>query len=418
MDIWGGVWLIIAMISFPFGYKPIIAILSISSIFQASKMVTLGGVNLPLFFCIECLAFLRLCIPFKNSGMLAINNKKVFLIFILVFLIWFQTFFNTYIFEGIRVFSSLSGSNEYSVAKGGIPLSFSSANINQLILLTMHLFLAAALYARRDYLDKYFYFKTIIASILIFSFFGLIWRYSNGLYNAVSLIALNNDLYAVNVFNENRLSGTFSEPSFAGLFIGSFCIPFILYKNKFIKLVGLLLLFLASLNLSSTLVFAILVSIALYVMHSGKEIQNKILILILSFMFFLLIYITFYDYISFYVDNKASSDSGNTRSAVNLHALSNIFNSYFMGLGLGSERASSLILTMFNNLGIILSFLLLLFVYRLINRDSSKVSSLLFLCLTSCFFGSFASMQEITIPFLWNLIFANIATGTKNQDIK
>lgn len=418
IDIWGAVWLIIAIIVFPFGYKPIVLLLSISSIFQASKMITLAGVNFPLFFCIEFLTFLRLCLPHEGNGIIPVNNKKFFLILILILMIWFQTLMNTFIFEGLKVFSSSLGSNEYSVAIGGTPLFFGSPNINQLVLLSMNLLLAAAFYVRRKSLNKDYYLKTILISVLIFSFVSLLWKFTNQFYNKLSLFFYNNDYYSITAYYENRLSGTFSEPSFAGLFIGTFMLAFLFSANNKVRFLGVILFFLGFLNLSSTFLFVSFVSI-LILMLGSRKIEFKFLFFIIGFLGILIFFIAFQEYFLSYINTKSTSESGNVRSAVNIHILNNILNSYFMGVGLGSERASSLILTMINNLGIILSGFLIYGIYFLLDKSNDFSSKLLFICLLCCFFGSFVSMQEITIPILWNLIFANIVYGSQksNTDI-
>lgn len=418
IDIWGAVWLIIAIIVFPFGYKPIVLLLSISSIFQASKMITLAGVNFPLFFCIEFLTFLRLCLPHEGNGIIPVNNKKFLLILILILMIWFQTLMNTFIFEGLKVFSSSLGSNEYSVAIGGTPLFFGSPNINQLVLLSMNLLLAAAFYERRKSLNKDYYLKTILISVLIFSFVSLLWKFTNQFYNKLSLFFYNNDYYSITAYYENRLSGTFSEPSFAGLFIGTFMLAFLFSANNKVRFLGVILFFLGFLNLSSTFLFVSFVSI-LILMLGSRKIEFKFLFFIIGFLGILIFFIAFQEYFLSYINTKSTSESGNVRSAVNMHILNNILNSYFMGVGLGSERASSLILTMINNLGIILSGFLIYGIYFLLDKSNDFSSKLLFICLLCCFFGSFVSMQEITIPILWNLIFANIVYGSQksNTDI-
>lgn len=418
IDIWGAVWLIIAIIVFPFGYKPIVLLLSISSIFQASKMITLAGVNFPLFFCIEFLTFLRLCLPHEGNGIIPVNNKKFLLILILILMIWFQTLMNTFIFEGLKVFSSSLGSNEYSVAIGGTPLFFGSPNINQLVLLSMNLLLAAAFYVRRKSLNKDYYLKTILISVLIFSFVSLLWKFTNQFYNKLSLFFYNNDYYSITAYYENRLSGTFSEPSFAGLFIGTFMLAFLFSANNKVRFLGVILFFLGFLNLSSTFLFVSFVSI-LILMLGSRKIEFKFLFFIIGFLGILIFFIAFQEYFLSYINTKSTSESGNVRSAVNMHILNNILNSYFMGVGLGSERASSLILTMINNLGIILSGFLIYGIYFLLDKSNDFSSKLLFICLLCCFFGSFVSMQEITIPILWNLIFANIVYGSQksNTDI-
>lgn len=414
MDISGFVWLVMAILIFPFGYKPLVALLSFSSIFQASKMITLSGTDYPLFFCIEIILLIRLFIPYKNSGLIKLNSKVILFIFLFILILWFHAYFMTFIFDKLKVFSSLSGSNELSVSTGGVILKFSSANLNQLVLFTTHLLLAAFIYARRKYIDNIFYLKTIIFSVIFLFVLSVIWKFNISLYSIISLFFFNSSTYSIASIYDSRFFGTFTEPSLAGLFIGSLFVPFLFSDNNRIKLTGIFLLILSVLNISSTLVFCIAVSSVLVFLKINKRLDLKIVIYMFGFVLFCLSYYFLQDYTSSYIYDKSISESGKIRSAVNYHAIENIFNSYFLGIGLGSERASSSIIALINNLGIFLSSFLIYIIYKLINTDNNNTQNLLRLCLLVCIFGSFSSIQELTVPIIWNLIFANISSSRNN----
>ncbi|WP_288397482.1 hypothetical protein [uncultured Acinetobacter sp.] len=406
MDIWGGLWLLLALLCFPFGYKPTIFLLCFSSIFQASKIFTIGGTNIPLFFIMEIFTILRLSLPIKNSGIIKFNNINTILIFFLIFLLWFHAFMMTYIFQGLKVFSSAAGSNENSVFLGGVPLKWGGSNINQLVLITVHLITALVFYCRRNLISNIFLINSVTYTSIFYFLISMIWFLYPSLYSIISNIFLNNDNYSLTAIYESRLSGTFAEPSLAGLYISSIIIPFLLYGNLLRRFLGVLFIFLGIINISSTFIFSFIISIFLVFFLYKHRIDQKILVLMLLCIVVIGVYLLFNDLIVNYVSEKSLSTSGEIRRSVNLHAINNIYNSYFFGLGLGSERPSSTFIIFFNNLGLGLTFYLVYTVYKLVNRKFyTKQSMLFFISFLTVFIGSFSSIQELTIPTLWMALF-------------
>lgn len=409
IDIWGVIWFVAAIIVFPFGYKPTFFLLCLSSIFQASKIITVGSTNIPLFFAMELFTILRLCLPFSSNGIIKINNKTtVFLVF-LVFLIWFHAYVMTHFFEGLKVFSSATGSNEANVMSGGIPLQWGGANINQLTLLSVHLLTTVTLYCRRDVISGDFFIKSIMIASITYILISSIWFFFPALYNSISILILNNDTYSITAFFESRLAGTFTEPSLAGLYISSICIPFLVYGNIVQRLIGFLFLFLGFANISSTFVFSFITSFFVIFLFYNARIDKKIFISIGLILFLLVLYILFGDLLTSYIDNKSISDSGEVRNAVNRHSIQNIFNSYLIGIGLGSERPSSLFLIFLNNLGVPLSIYFIFTIFKVINTEINlNKNKLVISSLMIVFFGSFISIQEMTMPTLWLMIYGSI----------
>jgi hypothetical protein len=59
MDLWGIIWTALALVLFPFGYKPMLFLLVMSSIFQGSSALSMGALNIPLSPFVECLFVAR-----------------------------------------------------------------------------------------------------------------------------------------------------------------------------------------------------------------------------------------------------------------------------------------------------------------------------------------------------------------------
>jgi hypothetical protein len=74
MDLWGIIWTALALVLFPFGYKPMLFLLVMSSIFQGSSALSMGALNIPLSF-VECL-FVAECLPMEGKGFVNLKNKK------------------------------------------------------------------------------------------------------------------------------------------------------------------------------------------------------------------------------------------------------------------------------------------------------------------------------------------------------
>lgn len=407
MDLWGAGWLVLAFVLFPFGYKPIVALMSISAIFQASKIITLAGVNLPLFFCMELITILRLSIPYKNNNFLSLKTKKFFYIFVFILLIYLQTFFSTSLFNGIKVYSA-ENSFEDNYMLGGDFLRFTSSNINQLVLITVNLILMYCLYVRGSYLSKEFYLKTIFYSFFIFFIVSIIWYLYKDLYLILSNFLLNNDNYSITSIYENRLSATFSEPSFAGLFIGSLFLPTLLYRNNKKVLIFLCLCFLSLLNMSGTLIFSALISFILFFLFITKNNMYRLIFVILSFLFGILIYFIVFNLLDTYIFEKKSSISGIVRYDSNLFAINNLIQSYFVGVGVGSLRVSSLIINLFASFGIFLTIVLLFLIHNFIRFKGSNSDKVSLFMLLVCFVGSWSSIPDYSLAILWNLIFLNV----------
>ena len=78
------------------------------------------------------------------------------------------------------------------------------------------------------------------------------------------------------------------------------------------------------------------------------------------------------DYISVTLINKLSSDSGMERSAWNRHAWNNFLDTYGLGVGLGSARASSYALVLLSNLGVIGTLFYLMFLGTILRRPLAQ----------------------------------------------
>lgn len=156
MDLWGITWTALALVLFPFGYKPMLFLLVMSSIFQGSSALSMGALNIPLSPFVECLFVARLCLPMEGKGFVNLKNKKILVAILWIVIIWIYTYFSANLFSGLRVYSSLQ-SFESNFVTHGMPLRWSGANLNQLVILSTHILTLSLIYYRREDIDKSFF---------------------------------------------------------------------------------------------------------------------------------------------------------------------------------------------------------------------------------------------------------------------
>ncbi|MCY4766099.1 hypothetical protein [Klebsiella aerogenes] len=410
MDIWGGIWIVLAIVFFPFGYKPLLLLLVLSSIFQASSAFAFGPLNMPLAPFIEILFILRLFLPLGGKGFVSFRNKTVLMSFLLIGIVWGYTFLAANLFSGIRVYSSLQ-SFELNFITHGVPLRWSGANINQLIILSLHILTLGFVYYRRNEIDRAYFMKCIVFTLVVFISFCLIWKFTPGIYSVISPLIFNNTSYSITAIYEARAAGTFSEPSLAGLYIGSLAVPLLCTKNWVYKLIGICTLGIFLLNLSTTGLFTILISIpVIFIIMVRKTIRNYMYISFLS-MILAVGAMPISEILSSYAAQKSASDSGLMRGAANSNAIENIINSYGFGIGVGSERASSLIIALINNLGFVILFIFIYHIYKMIKTDKDITSNIAIVLFFVALIGSFAGNPEYTLAFMWVFLYAGISRG-------
>ena len=410
MDYFGLFWIILGLIVLPFGYKPILFLLSLSSIFNASQILQVGDTTISLFFGLELLAIIRLLFPYRNSGFLKFKDKNSIYIFLFIIFATLITYLVSNIFSGMKVYAAYADSFEQNFYSGGLPLLWGKSNIIFMIYVYVHLFLALLIYKRKNYIDNEFYLKSMLVAVFFFNFVGLLWLFKMDLYEALCLLMFNNTKFSIAVFHgDPRFHSTFTEPSVAGLFIAIFSIPFLFQKKIIYKIMGALLFCFLFFNMSTTAIFGIILSIAItYCMYFKKKQDFIFFSLLISFFILLLFSYYFYD-IQNYYNLKNMSDSGSIRSESNIVTINNLFNSYFLGLGIGSVKASSLFVSYFANFGLILGPILIYIVSRMIFFREDNISRILFFMLLISLFVSFISIPDYTLGLIWNLIFACIS---------
>jgi hypothetical protein len=330
------------------------------------------------------------------------------------------------LFSGTRVVSS-AFSFEVNYATNGKPLGFSMSNISQICLFIINVTTLLIVYR---FAPKIINFNQLYLSyylsVIIFAFFSFWWLVSKDTLPVDFLYS--NGGYSITALAESRLASTYSEPSSAGAFIASSLAPLIFVRRKFgVLVLGVGMIFLLTLNRSSTAILTAATSFLLFFILRGTNSQRVLISLCLLVIVSSLIFFVFGDTLLSLYDNKMSSDSGMIRSWSNYLSLSALSDSYFLGLGLGSNRASSLLLTILTSVGVIGFILFVVVIYFLIKpllRNRNEPNSLFFLTLFLGFIlGAFFSVPDISSPSLWMFLIyvasaSSLITGVGKNDIR
>ncbi|EMH4917612.1 hypothetical protein RGP44_000631 [Serratia marcescens] len=416
MNILSFVWLALAFATFFLHHRTIFALLIIASIFQSSAIINTGSNSLPIFYFIELVLITRFAFTSKNSTPVFNLKHRAFLqSLVIIILFWFFTYAFTHLFEGIRVYSpAYSFENNY--AKKGISLVWGNNNIKQLILITLNLITLYVIYVKRREITPEYALKTIIFTTLVFSAYCLIWLLARPLANAIQIL-MYNSMHNANAIFESRLSGTFGEPSFAGIFIGATIVPLLVAKGLRLKLVALLMMLLLVKNGSTSGYFTLLTSLCgTFIFSPRFSLIQKALFSLSLVIASKLTFIFFLDKITDYADKKAQTISHLVRSASNYNALEIMYNTFGLGVGIGSARISSLPLSLLANFGILGTILLVGFIVSKLIRSQYNVAgneanSMLKFMLFSAFLGSCAANPDYSYGFIWVLIFSCLLTG-------
>ncbi len=229
-----------------------------------------------------------------------------------------------------------------------------------------------------------------------------------------------------------RVQATYQEPSMLAPFITGI-MSFYLHKTiNYGKLPDYLSLFISiflivfststTAYVSALLMFNIVILFNLPVrLRSGNFLISKsrviryaiVIILIFLFSLYTVIFIIglkkLLDIINLYLINKSESGSFKDRITADMHAIKLFIDTYGLGVGLGSNRPSSLLPYLLSQIGFIGTIIFFLFIYNIIkfSYNSLKNSNYFeyFFLLLSELLSQLIAYPDITNPTLWQFIY-------------
>lgn len=232
-----------------------------------------------------------------------------------------------------------------------------------------------------------------------------------------------------------RVQATFLEPSMLAPFLVglySYYLYNTLVKNNYKDIIlTIVILLIIILSTSTTAYLASLIMTLLILMYLNPvkiskyyiKIRKKIVlslfvsIFLLALSMIIAISLTLgfqkiIELINIFVINKSETVSFSSRTSADLHALYIFFNTYGLGVGLGSNRPSSLLPYLLSQLGIVGTFLFVIFITKVSifcykALKGTKYFAFFFL-IPSVLISQLIAYPDITNPTLWQFIYLGL----------
>lgn len=420
ITVFGIFFIIILVILIFLPIKYTIGTLIISSVFQAASVINVSSKGIYAYLLLEIFLIFRYLIMNKEINITNNNEffKKKFISRLFLFL--FVSIFITIISS--ILFNDLSIDNRY--LNNQIVFKLTPSTFVRIIVLFTNVTTLLIIYNLQNYYENNFIEKSIIFAIiivLVFGFWGFIWKISNkAIYYPVNFL-YSNIGYAQGYdqsyresgsnFGRVRINSTFTEPSYCGGFlVAAFFGVLALNQQKKKYMKTLLFLLLAIIfNLSGTGIVTFIIALFVYFCLNEKDsIKTTSILKVIIFLTFTVIVITSTGYTSRLQNlllNKLDSMSGVKRLYIDKKALEIFKKTFFLGGGVTCYRASSLFFTMLGSVGLLGSFLFFKSIIYFLHNSKKNISSPLmyygyfYVCVV--LISMFLSIPDIVFPPLW-----------------
>lgn len=341
-------------------YRLTFLILALVSTWTAATVVEFGSTIWPFELCVAAFLARSASAPGANyilSRLKETPYSALVGLFGYGFAIW--CLIAPVLFEGVEVFAPRLGIDDQLNARSF--LRFGPSNVAQFMYWVSHTTLLLVFMGSRGFYNV----KSVIDGVragfvvvLILSVWQLADKYL--LIGFPYGFFLNSESYSLawnaEVLGFNRLNGTFTEASvFSGnlaAIAAFFLLDFVVSHQKISFFLYSLCLLLIAASVSTSGIMAVFflgvvhAIIEFYRFKRGGSgfVQFVLPIAVISFgvVFF---YLRFSDAFNFLVLFKVDSLSGQSRSGADIHSLDVFLQSYGLGVGFGSHRASSLLMT-------------------------------------------------------------------------
>lgn len=240
------------------------------------------------------------------------------------------------------------------------PVQFTGSNIAQIVYLTINvLLLQHALQGRMGNLTRLFHQGALGAACLIFVSILLDLTQADVWTSFLKEALRTNEAGAVfddlAIGDIQRISGVFSEPSYAGIFssaLGTYFLScFIEQRKPLHLLITLAMVWCAVLTTSFLGFLGILAGGAMLLVSYTRIVRALVVVLPVMALGVVILSTTDF-FASVYLD-KLESLSAFNRLASDMRSFEIVWESKFIGVGLGSHRASSLLSTVFASTGVL-----------------------------------------------------------------
>jgi hypothetical protein len=240
-----------------------------------------------------------------------------------------------------------------------------------------------------------------------------------------------------------RIQATYQEPSMLSPFIVGVYSYYLYNTFKYksfshltITIIALILIFLSTSTTAyiSTMVLTLLVicfnlplRIKNYIVYinPSRIIIIFIIIITIPIIFMGIIFFTigldsFIFLVNEYLINKSSSLSYKARTTADLHALKLFIDTYGFGVGLGSNRPSSILPYLLSQLGFVGTWLFLVFIYKIMYFTYKSLKNTeyfqYFFLIPAVLVSQLIAYPDITNSTLWQFIYISIIFSRRFQN--
>ncbi|HTF71750.1 MAG TPA: hypothetical protein VK638_54695 [Edaphobacter sp.] len=412
----GGIFFIFGLYYFFLKEEGLLGLLIIASVFQASSAVNIAERGIQPCYVIATFIIARAIVNYT----LGVRLKKIMpknnwlLLFGVIAVV--SAFILPVIFSGIPVYDPKGGIDEGGTMRP--PLRFGLNNVAQAGFLIWHIvtvyaLLAIKFSAKKTYKAYIWAFYLIVIFVAAQSICQLV-----GIPFPDSLIR-NNPGYGMSdprfMSNGLRSPGTFAEPSFAGAFLVFYCVGFMAEYLEGKGSVARVLVSIVANGIvaSSGSLFALFLCVlALFVRYfpyripwyinirRTKKLALISFVVVAPMVLGLLVSSASRRILIEYTVAKGDSSSFFNRTAADLYALQLLPRTGWIGVGLGSNRGSSLITTLLSNVGIVgvLAFCMFYFgVFFKLPREYAWYRWASF----ALFLNMCIDVPDVTFPMFW-----------------
>ncbi|MEM0061515.1 MAG: hypothetical protein QW726_06265 [Fervidicoccaceae archaeon] len=438
--------------------KYLIYFLIISLTLQVTSLFNIGNYSMQVYRFITILLSVRFMIYILRKGML-IKLRDKSLKGILIIGTLFALFTNMwsysapFIFSGYPVFPPELGI-DFSAVYGPSPLHFSPYNIAYsgyifLYLLTL-MYISILNWTEKDIIIikrvivicLFIVVLTSISQVVSYIFGTLdITKYVYTITTREFGYSLIGDLLPI-----PRIQATYQEPSMLAPFlVGLYSSYFYRTLTKFNYLnlfLIILICLLVILSTSTTAYLSLLIMTFILILYLKPvkiskfsiKIRRKLVLQLFTVLLLLVLLVVitvcliigldkFIYLVDSYIVKKSETVSFINRTTADLHALNLFFNTYGLGVGLGSNRPSSLLPYLLSQVGIIGTLLFIIFIGKISAYFYKALKNTnyfeFFFFVPSVLISQLIVYPDITNPTLWQFIYVALITslGVKNETL-
>lgn len=405
MTLLGVIFLLISLILLFQPLRYFLYVIMFLCVFQYTAVCNIGGKGYSFQVIGELILVLRYYLQNQSITYFRIKKDPLLKAQFLLVIVAISCFLNSlFFFSGIHVYAT--GAMDDDVLQGGEPLHFSLSKISQIISLILHFITVKIILDIRKKIKIETVRNLFLLTVLTVVVIGY-WEFVAKTTGIISFpeSLFNNysgggGLTKQLIFGKfYRLNATFFEPSYAGAFLGAAFWTLVTMKNKMAYLLSVFVALALVFNLSGTGVMTFIGGSFLYIFFRGKKALWIILGIILS-IYVVITLGKYGDLFQLMLTEKATSQSGVTRSDSFFFTMELFVKTYGIGIGIGYHRSSIFLSNMLVALGLVGTILFFRWMY-LIFMPLYQQSKYYHFCLFPLIYSmTLLCAQNLSIPDL------------------